>query len=266
MWIRALVEDAASRILSALWTSESFFDPEGRYDAWRPVSAKAMVARLQRVTSDDESASSLPDKLIGASRGEVVLAAELTFLLLLPAADFSAGQKIRLVNGVLAATENSGLTLSPAMSGVVHLLDDPAFNESDELRGLRADNIPFYERLVWLLTFIAQLGYCDECSMIDADEWLDDHCKHESCPWLDALQLPWAFHEYALSLDEDCPSARHFLAYLMWPKQHVPVVDPDERVRLRDGSLEGIGHSSGDDEISIARDLYLIRQVGASGT
>lgn len=262
MSVRQLFEETVSQVISALWTGDSSFDPGGPYGAWDWSTAERLVGRLQQSSSFQDSVCSITHLLAGAPRAEIVLTAELTYLLLLPSVEYPADRKKVLVEEMLTLIPGERLTLPPAMSAVFYVLDDPLFNEMDELLGLRADDVPFCARLLWLLRFVAGRGRpCAECQWIDLNDWLDDHCKHDSCCWETALEDSSAFYEYACGIEDDCPSARHYMAYLMWPQRYVAVVDPRHREEIRTIFAGQIGGISGYDELSIARDLMLIRKA-----
>ncbi|KFU75796.1 5-methylcytosine-specific restriction enzyme B [Amycolatopsis lurida] len=230
-----LIKEAARAILEpALSDGSSAIDPEVK--AWLPEVARDLHVRIVR--PPDAGAGSFREKLKvqlrGTSRATHLLAAELMYLHVLPLTNVRPAVKLDRITEVL-----SWLTPPPPLPEPLRLaLDTPgAFS------GGTGFNVQIWRQIGWLLEFV--------------QHWwaLRDDVRTE------AFSDPWKFRTAVASMVTDQPGIRNSLLYLAFPDTFLPIVSQDNKRSIRDAFSHFLGLPSGQDPLSVDRDLFAIHQI-----
>ncbi|MCC9194431.1 AAA family ATPase [Arthrobacter sp. zg-Y916] len=225
------LEQAAETILNrGLVGASSPFDEN--VSAWNEENALELH---RRVFQDFDAGSGtfmgkLERQLAGASRGVILLTAELLTLQCLPLSNLRPETKLARIQTVL-----SWLDTSPEIPGVIEsgLRAGGAFN------GGTGFNVQLWRHLCWL------------CDLVISIHRNSDNAKA-------ALESPEGFHDVAEAVPGNLPSIRYSLEYMAWPGFFVPVVNWGHRKRIRKAFENEIEGASGDTEFEVASDLHLI--------
>lgn len=234
------LEQAAAAILNpGLTGAPSPFDKN--VVAWTEENALEL---RRRVFEDFDAGAGtfmgkLEKQLAGASRGVILLSAELLTLQCLPLSNLRPETKLARIRTVL-----SWLDTSPEIPDIVErgLRAGGAFN------GGTGFNVQLWRHLCWL------------CDLVISIHRNSDNAKA-------ALEFPEGFHDVAEAVPGNLPSIRYSLEYMAWPGFFVPVVNWGHRKRIRKAFENEIEGASGDTEFEVASDLHLIlaaqeRQTG----
>ncbi|MBD8043359.1 AAA family ATPase [Arthrobacter sp. Sa2BUA2] len=228
------LEEAAAAILTpGLAGAPSPFDAD--VVSWNEENARDLY---RRVYEDPDAGAGtfmgkLEKQLAGASRGVVLLTAELIALQCLPLTNLRPETKLARVEKVLSWTSPI-----PAVPDILEkgLRAQGAFN------GGTGFNVQLWRHLCWLCDLVISL-HSDEANAAAA------------------VASPQGFHDVAEAVEGNLPSIRYSLEYMSWPGFFVPVVNWGHRKRIRNAFAHEIEGASGDSEIAVATDLHLIRTV-----
>ena len=233
-WGNAEIEAAVRKVLDAgLGQGMSTIEPGT--EAWAP----AVAADLRHRIIDNADAGSggfirkLQAQLAGASRPTYLLAAELLYVQVAPLSNIRPETKIQRISAVLSwltppARLPSDLASTIALPGVMN--------------GGVGFNVQIWQQLGWLLSFVEHWW---QLSPADRERALHD---------------PWDFWGVVAQVPTGQVGMRNALLYLMFPGTFSPIVNQVHKRDIRNAFAELIGGPSGNDTISIDRDLLAIRQ------
>jgi 5-methylcytosine-specific restriction protein B len=232
-WGNPEIETAVRRILDAgLGHGMSTIEPGT--EAWAPGVAADLRHRI--VDNADAGSGGFIDKLqaqlSGAPRAAYLLAAELLYVQVAPLSNIRAETKIERISAVLS-------WLNPP----AHLPSDlaGAIASSGVMNGGVGFNVQIWQQLGWLLSFVENWW---QLPAADRERALDD---------------PWEFWEVVAQVPTGQVGIRNSLLYLMFPGTFSPIVNQVHKRDIRNAFAELIGGSSGNDPVSIDRDLLAIR-------
>lgn len=231
-WGLARIERPARRIIDAgLGEGRSVIEPD--VPAWSSETTADLRARV--VSSADSSGIPFMDKLRaelqGAPRATYLLTAELLALHVLPLSNVRGPKKVGRVDAVLSWMQPPAVL--PA--DLCEALDGPGV-----LNGGVGFNVQIWNQLAWLLTFVERWHTLDEAGRNAA------------------LKEPWTFRELVHNLDTGQVAIRNSLLYLAFPDVFLPIVRQPDKVAIRNAFAEAIGGTTGDDPVTIDRDLFKI--------
>ncbi|MBT2534610.1 AAA family ATPase [Arthrobacter sp. ISL-69] len=213
---------------TSTWTAENAQDLETRGDL--DVGTGTFMAKFER-------------QLKGASRGTILLAAELAYLQVLPLSNVGPVTKVARINKILSWIEDGQVSLPPELR---EGLETPgAFN------GGVGFNIQVAEHMKWLCRLVTYVA-TQPMSRIDA-----------------GLSDPWTFRAITQSVPDDRQTIRYSVDYLAWPGHLPPVVKNDHRIEIWKAFAGIIGGTTGrnvNDGPAIAKDLHGIRLVQQGNT
>jgi 5-methylcytosine-specific restriction enzyme B len=240
-WGLRQIEVPAREIIDhGLGQGRSIIDPD--VPAWQ---AETAVDLRHRIVDNADAGSGtflgkLRGQLNGAPRGTYLLAAELMALHALPLGNIGGQRKLERVTTVLSWLDQpSDLPedLRQALSG------PGVFN------GGVGFNVQVWQQLAWLLSFV--------------EHWhgLAEEDRRE------ALRDPWRFRGIVDRQDTGQLAIRNSLLYLAFPRYFLPIVSQSDKVAIRNAFAGVIGGKTGNDPISIDRDLHAIyvKQVEQTG-
>ncbi|MGW9402783.1 McrB family protein [Arthrobacter sp. NPDC055585] len=228
------LEDAAAAILNpGLAGTASPFDET--VVSWNEENARDLY---RRVFEDPDAGAGtfmgkLEKQLDGASRGVILLTAELLTMQCLPLSNLRPETKMARIQTVL-----SWMDEPPAIPSLIEtgLRAGGAFN------GGTGFNVQLWRHLCWL------------CDLVISIHSNPDNAKA-------AADSPEGFHDVAEAVPGNLPSIRYSLEYMSWPGFFVPVVNWGHRKRIRNAFAGDIEGASGDSEFAVASDLHMIRAV-----
>lgn len=241
-WGDAQIEAAARRVLdSGLGHGRSAI--ESTVPAW----TAEVAADLRHRVIDNAAAGAggflgkLRARLDGAPRATCLLAAELLYVQALP------------LTSVLPKTKRA--RVDTALSGLQPAADlpselDAALDTPGVFDGGMAFDAGIWEHIAWLASLI--------------EHWWQQPGSTRD----EALRDPWAFRRILASLPHDEPAIRSALQYLMFPNTFCPIVRADDKRAIRDAFADEIRGATGDDAVSIDRDLaeiYALHRERAGG-
>ncbi|TDE26361.1 AAA family ATPase [Actinomadura sp. 6K520] len=232
-WGNPEIERAARKILDeGLGKGLSAIEPDQR--AWSRATASDLHARI--TASPDVGSGTfltrLRDQLSGSSRATHLLCAELMYLQALPLTNVGADRKRANVKAVLAWTEPP-ITLPSEL--------DDALGARGVFNGGMGFTVMLWSQLGWLLSFV--------------EHWWEQPQETRAA----ALEDPWAFRDVVASIKTDQPGIRNSLLHLAFPDTFFPIVNQDHKRAIHRTFVSLIAGPSGDDPISIDRDLLAIR-------
>ncbi|MGH3783237.1 MAG: hypothetical protein ACRDRO_22115, partial [Pseudonocardiaceae bacterium] len=231
-WGLRRIEVPAREIIDyGLGRGLSMIEPE--VPAWSAEIAAQVRHRI--VDNADTGAGHFLDKLVnqldGAPRAAYLLTAELLALRVLPLGNVTSKHKLSSITTVLA------------------WLDPPAELPDDLRAALGGDglvnggvgfNVLVWQQLAWLLVLI--------------EHW----CALSEQQRRDALQDPWTFRSFVDQQDTGQVAIRNSLLYLAFPNTFLPIVSQPDKIAIRNSFAGVIGGGTGNDPISIDRDLHAI--------
>ncbi|WP_062378951.1 AAA family ATPase [Demequina pelophila] len=207
----------------AIWTSET------------AEKLRARVGDNPLVGTGATQWEKLDQQLRGAERAVVLLAAELVFLrehLMRSSLPKTRREHVERVLEHLDAPasipESMGAWLSRP-KGVAGLEPGPWFHGS------------LYLHLIWASTFVRHWGGVSEAERQAA------------------RQDPWELQRVMLESGEDRADMRNVLQYLAFPDFYEPISSAGMKKQIRDGLATRIGGATGNDPVSLDRDLMEIR-------
>ncbi len=233
VWGNPQIEAAARRVLDAgLGEGRSVIEPS--VAAWGADVTADLRHRV--IDNADEgsggSAQTLKTQLDGAARATYLLAAELLYVQVAPLESVVVKRaRITSVLSWLQPPAHLPADLDAALNvgGVFHV------------NGCVGLNVGICRQVGWLLSFV-------------------EHWWHQSeQDRADALQEPWAFREIVATTSANQPDIRNALLYLAFPRTFLPIANQDDKRAIRTAFASVIGGPSGNDPVSIDRDLQAIR-------
>ena len=233
-WGNPEIEAAVRRLLDAgLGQGRSTIEPE--VAAWAPDVAVDLRHRIID-NADAGTGGFIPKlkaQLTGASRETHLLAAELLYLQVAPLSNIKGGTKRERISTVLSwmsppARLPSDLETASGLPGV--------------LNGGVGFNVQIWQQLGWLLSFVEHWWQLSQ----------DDRQR--------AMSDPWDFRAVVADVPTGQVGMRNALLYLMFPQTFSPIVNQDHKREIRNAFAELVGGRSGDDALSIDRDLLAIRE------
>ncbi len=232
-WGNPEIEAAARRILdTGLGKGQSVIEPA--VAAWLPEVAADMRRRV--VDTPDEGSGpflvKLQAQLDGAPRATYLLTAELLYLQVAPLSNVTGDTKKRRIRSVLSWLQPPA-QLPPDL--------DAALGVPGVLNGGVGFNVQIWRQMGWLLSFVEHWWRQPD----------DDRAT--------ALTDPWAFREIMATMSADQPGIRNALLYLAFPHTFFPIVNQDHKRAIRNAFAAIIGGATGNDPVSIDRDLEGIR-------
>lgn len=237
----AMAHEAAEVVSHLLGDRQSLVDPT--VEIWTAAAAEDLRARVKDdpiIGGSINQWEKLDIQLKGASREVTILAAELVFLRELPVLKARPDTRRSHVERVLSLL-NEELPLPPEMLR--------SFERPSGTAGFQAGqsyNRNMWLHLSWGADFVTHWNSLDE----DAQE----HARTD----------PWALQEAMLDSGEDQPGIRNALQFLIRPDIFEPIMSNATKTQVRDGLLEWISTTSGNDPISIDRDLLTARRALAA--
>ena len=203
--------------------------------SWTEANARELY---RRVYEDNDSGAGtfmvkLEKQLAGADRGVLLLTAELLALQCLPLTNLRPETKIARVEKVLSWMDSPVPIPEVLENG---LRTQGAFN------GGTGFNVQLWRHLCWLCELVISLRSSEETAS-------------------QAAGSPQGFHDVAEEVPGNLPSIRYSMEYLAWPGFFEPVVNWGHRNKIRNAFAHEIEGASGDDEFSVAKDLYLIHRA-----
>jgi len=227
------IEAAVRQILDGgLGTGRSVIEPH--VAAWLPDLAADTRRRI--VDNPDEGSGTFLDKLKaqldGAPRATYLLTAELLYVQVAPLSNVTADTKLRRIRSVLSWLQPPA-QLPPDL--------DAAIGAPGVFNGGVGFNVQIWRQMGWLLSFVEHWWH-----QPDADRTT-------------ALRDPWAFREIVAAMPTDQPGIRNALLYLAFPGTFFPIVNQDHKRAIRNAFASAIDGATGNDPVSIDRDLEAIR-------
>lgn len=175
----------------------------------------------------------LEDQLRGQDDDVIVFAAELLWVHVLPLDRIKPQTKIDRIERVLS--------WAPSRPQLPTWMVE-ALTFYGAFGGGTGFNMLIWQQMLWLCRFVATWTTASP----------GDRTR--------ALEDPWAFGELAARAPDDQPAMRGSLEYLVWPGYFEPIVNFQHRRRIRNAFAHEIGGSTGDDELSVDRDLHALKQ------
>lgn len=230
--------EAAGRLIleSGFRSAPSAVD--GTTPTWTVENARELARRSELDVGPGTFMAKFERQLRGASRGVILLAAELAYLQVLPLSNVGAQTKIARIEKILSWIEHDEVPLPPMLQE--GLAAEGAFH------GGVGFNIQVAEHMKWLSRLVGHVA-TQPRSLIEA-----------------ALSDPWAYRDVTQSVPDDRPMVRYSVDYIAWPGYLPPVVKRDHRTEIWHAFAGVIGGATGrndNDEAAIAKDLHAIRLV-----
>lgn len=232
-----LAGEAGAIVSHLLGDRRSTFDPA--IEIWTPAAAEELRIRIEDdpiVGTSMGQWEKLDIQLKNAPREVVLLAAELVFLREVPVLGVRPETRRTHIDQVLAHLDDE-LQL-PAE--ILRSFDRPS-----DLGGFRAGQWYYSDmwlHLAWGATFVRYWNSLEE----EARE----HARSDS----------WALQQAMLESGEDQPGIRNALQFLARPDTFEPIASATTKLQVRNGLSEWIGTISGDDPVSVDRDLMTARE------
>lgn len=219
-----------------LGEGRSLLDPETII--WTAPAAEDLRARIgdnPLVGTVQGQWEKLDRQLQGASREVILLAAELVFLREQPLLSARPETRLSHVAGVLGHLDEP-LSVNEQMT--TWMSRQPGTAGLEQGRGY---NGSLWRHLIWAAKFVI-------------------HWTGLSEPTKQAARTdPWALQQVMLDSGEDRSDIRNILQFLMRPETFEPISSAATKTRIRDALASRIGGSTGNDPMSIDRDLFAIR-------
>jgi len=224
-----------------LGDGRSMLDPETV--VWTAEAAEDLRARVgdnPLVGTVQGQWDKLDRQLQGASRPVVLLAAELVFLREQPLLSARPDTRLAHVTRVLAHLDEP-LPVNERMTK--WLSRQPGSAGLEQGRGY---NGALWRHIIWAAKFVIH--------------WtsLSDETQRA------ALGDPWKLQQVMLDSGEDRSDFRNIFQFLVRPDTFEPISSAATKVRIRDSLNHRIGGSTGNDPMSIDRDLFAIRSTLAT--
>ena len=205
---------------------------------WTAAAAEELRARVgdnPLVGTVQGQWEKLDRQLQGASREVILLAAELVFLREQPLLSARPETRLSHVTGVLEHLDDP-VPVNEAMAK--WMSRQPGTAGLEQGRGY---NGALWRHLIWAAKFVIH--------------WtgLPELMKQT------ARTDPWALQQVMLDSGEDRSDIRNIFQFLMRPDTFEPISSAATKLRIRDALASRIGGSTGNDPMSIDRDLFAIR-------
>ena len=233
MWGNLEIEAAARRVLdSGLGSGRSVIEPDEA--AWLPDVAADLRRRIVDNPDFGEGTflGKLKMQLDGAPRATYLLTAELLYVQAAPLWNLTAGRKRERIRAVLSWPQPPA-RLPPDL--------DTALGTPGVFNGGVGFNVGIWRQVGWLLSFV--------------EHWW----RQPDAGRAAALRDPWAFREIVAAMPADQPAIRNALLYVAFPRMFPPIVNQDHKRAVRNAFASVIGGATGNDPVSIDRDLDAIR-------
>ena len=232
----ALAHEVVDIIDHMIGDGRSLLDPETII--WTAAAAEDLRARVgdnPLVGTVQGQWEKLDRQLQGASREVILLAAELVFLREQPLLSARPETRLSHVTGVLAHLDEP-VPVNEAMTK--WMSRQPGTAGLEQGRGY---NGALWRHLIWAAKFVIH--------------WtgLPELMKQT------ARADPWALQQVMLDSGEDRSDIRNIFQFLMRPDTFEPISSAATKLRIRDALAPRIGGSTGNDPMSIDRDLFAIR-------
>ncbi len=227
------IEAAVRQILDAgLGQGRSVIEPE--VAAWLPDIATDMRRRIVDNPDFGEGTfiGKLEAQLDGAPRATYLLTAELLYVHAAPLWPLTESKKRERIRSVLSWLQPPA-QLPPDL--------DAALGVPGVFNGGVGFNVGIWRQVGWLLSFV--------------EHWW----RQPDADRAAALHDPWAFREIVAAMSADQPGIRNALLYLAFPRTFPPTVNQDHKRAIRNAFASVIDGATGNDPVSIDRDLAAIR-------
>lgn len=238
-----IAREVAPIIAQMLGDGSSVIDPSARI--WTSSAAEDLRGRVEDnpiLGTDQGQWDKLDMQLTGAPREVVLLAAEIVLLREHPVRNALPTTRREHLERILSHVQPpTQLTDLVAAS-----LDRPS-NLAGFAPGM-GYNRALWKHIIWIATFVR---HWDSLTSSQRDEARTD---------------PWALQQAMLSSGPDRSDIRNALQFLASPETFEPISSAAMKRNIRDGLAARIGGPSGDDPISIDRDLLAIRHTLAQET
>lgn len=231
-----MAHEAAEIVSHLLGDRRSTFDPST--EIWTAEAAEDLRARIEDdpiIGTSLGQWDKLDIQLKDAPREVVLLAAELVFLREVPVLGVRPDTRRDHIDRVLAHLDDN-LKLPPEIL--------QSFNRPSGFAGFRAGQ--WYYRDMWL-----HLSW--SATFVRYWNSLDDTSKQQ------AHADPWALQRAMLDCGDDQAGIRNALQFLFRPDTFEPIASGSTKLQVRNGLAEWIGATSGDDPVSVDRDLLRAR-------
>lgn len=230
--------EAAGRLIleSGFRSAPSAVD--GTTTTWTVENARELARRSELDVGPGTFMAKFERQLQGASRGVILLAAELAYLQVLPLSNVGAQTKIARIEKILSWIEHDEVPLPPMLQ--------EGLGAEGAFHGGVGFNIQVAEHMKWLSRLVEHVA-TQPMSLIEA-----------------ALSDPWAYRDVTQSVPDDRPMIRYSVDYIAWPGYLPPVVKREHRTEIWHAFAGVIGGATGrsdNDEAAIAKDLHAIRLV-----
>ncbi|PJI93556.1 McrB family protein [Luteimicrobium subarcticum] len=229
--------EAARPFLDHLYGDQlSVIEPSRRI--WTAEVAEEVRHRIEDAPDEGPESTwvKLGNQMAGASREAILLVAEMTYLRELPLVHEQVlpSTKREHVHDILSWSENPP-SIPPSM--------ERGFEAPGEWHGGMGYLQYLWAHLVWLAKFVKVWSALTPT-------------EQEA-----ARRDPWALHGVADTVKRDIPSIRACLLYLTFPDIYLPSVSARHKRQIRDAFAHEIRGATGNNDLSVDKDLYEIRQV-----
>ena len=233
---QAMAQEAAAIVSHLLGDRRSTIDPS--VEIWTAKAAEDLRARIEDDPIFGGSMGQwkkLDIQLANAPREVVLMAAELVFLREVPVLEARPETRRAHVDQILSHLDDQ-----------LYLPDDivQSFERPSGTAGFRAGrgyNGSMWLHLTWASTFVRYWASLGEATQNQARE------------------DPWVLQRVMLESGDDQASIRNAFQFLFRPDAFEPIASSATKIQVRDGLADWVGTISGDDPVSIDRDLLTAR-------
>lgn len=232
----AMAQEATEVVSHLLGDRRSTIDPS--VEIWTTEAAENLRARIEDDPLFGGSMGQwkkLDIQLADAPREVVLLAAELVLLREIPILEARPDTRKSHVEMVLSHLGDN-YQLPPKVL--------QSFNRPSGTAGFRAGrgyNGNMWLHLTWGATLVRYWNSLDESTQMQA------------------RQDPWLLQRVMLESGDDQADIRNAFQFLFRPDVFEPIASPQLKIQVRDGLAEWIGATSGNDPVSVDRDLLAAR-------
>ena len=237
----AIAREVAEIFVHMLGDGRSVIDPS--VVIWTAEAAEELRRRIEDnpiLGTDAGQWDKLEHQLAGASREVVLLAAELVFLREQPVFNAAPATRREHLTRVLKMSE----PVASVPEWMSACLDRPT--EQAGFKGGQGYNGRLWLHLIWAATFVR--------------EWRGRSEEERSS----AKSDPWRMQQIMLDAGDSAHDFRNAMQFLAFPAAFDPISSTNMKTRIRSALADRIGGSSGDDALSLDRDLVSIRAKLAS--
>ncbi|OXM50865.1 restriction endonuclease [Amycolatopsis thailandensis] len=234
----AIAREAGEIITHMLGDGRSVIDPA--MVIWTASAAEELRARIGDnllIGTGQSQWEKLDEQLHGASREIVLLAAELVFLREHPLRSALPETRKAHVERVLAHLDSPVVLPEPLATWLARPAGIAGFEPGSWYNGA------LWRHLIWASTFVR---YWNDLSDAEKQRAQTD---------------PWELQRAMLRSGEDRSDIRNALQFLARPDVFEPISSAGMKQKIRDGLSDRIRGATGNDAVSIDRDLLKIRTV-----